>query len=93
MTGVTLVRDFVRLSLVSFDNASGTMERVHTTSANMSLDLVSELGFPSDIADAYRATHQRFVSDSYSRVREATHAFGTRLIDATEANAPTWMRG
>ena len=61
MSILQTLRDFVELSTQSFDNASGTMERVHQKSADMSIDLLKELGFPGQVADDYRQFHHRIV--------------------------------
>jgi len=75
---------FVDLSSRSFDNASTTMERVHQTSAEMSLNLLTDLGFPADVADSYRESHRRMLASSYGRVRLATRDFGETLVRATD---------
>lgn len=90
LTVIQAMRDFVDLSMRSFENSSTTMERVHQSSAEMSLDLLKELGFPADVADSYREAHRRMLASSYGRVRAATQEFGVALVRAAEHHAPEW---
>ena len=68
------------LIVASFENAMGTMERVHQASMEMSVDLMKELGVPIGPADAYKAKHGRMLHTVYSSICSVNAEFGEMVV-------------
>lgn len=74
---VTAYRDLI---VASFDNAMNTVEVIHQTFAEMSVDVLQELGLPEGPADAIKDKHHRLIHIWYDGISTANHALGDLVI-------------
>lgn len=80
MTLVEDVRAFNDLVTTSFDNAMGTVETVHQTVAELYLGVLTEVGFPSDTADALAGRHRSLLRTVYGAICSANHELGDLVV-------------
>jgi adenylosuccinate lyase len=72
------------LIVKSFNNAMGTMERVHQASMTLSVTLLKELGVPEEPADDYLEKHGRMLHTVYSSVCAVNEEFGEMIVQQVE---------
>jgi hypothetical protein len=92
MNIVEQVASYNELVTKSFENAMGTMERVHQASVDLSVDLFKELGFWEDQAERYRKAHGRMLHTAYSSVVEVNNEFGDMIVEQA-VNVHRFIRG
>ena len=80
MTVVHQVASYRNLIVASFENAMGTMERVHQASMAMSVDLMKELGVPPGPADSFKAKHERMLHTIYGSICTVNAEFGEMIV-------------
>jgi hypothetical protein len=91
MNAVDRVASFTELVTASFENAMGTMERVHQASVDLSVALFSQLGFWQDEAERYRRGHEKMVHTVYGSIVEVNNEFGSMIVGQAE-NLSRFMR-
>jgi hypothetical protein len=91
MNTVERVTSFTELVTASFENAMGTMERVHQASVDLSVALFSQLGFWQDEAERYRQGHAKMVHTVYGSIVEVNNEFGSMIVGQAE-NLSKFMR-
>ena len=64
----------------SFENATETVEHVHQRFAEMSLDVLHEIGLPENVADRAKAKHQRVMHTFYDGVRYTNAELGELVV-------------
>lgn len=76
------INDYVQLS---FRNGMNTVEKLHQTTAEIPLDMASELGFSKDQADMIKGVHRRMLKSFYGAVIKANKEVGDLVVkQATE---------
>lgn len=80
MSLVEDVRAFNDLVTTSFDNAMGTVETVHQTVAELYLGVLTEVGLPSDRADALAGRHRSLLRTVYGAICSANHELGDLVV-------------
>lgn len=92
MTVSHQVDAYRNLIVASFDNAMGTMERVHQASMSMSVDLMAELGVPRGPAEAFKSKHGRMLHTIYGSIRTVNAEFGEMIVLQVD-NVTLFTRG
>lgn len=92
MSVVHQVDAYRHLIVASFENAMGTMERVHQASMGMSVDLMKELGVPEGPADAFKSKHQRMLHTIYGSICAVNAEFGELVVVQVD-NVSRFTRG
>jgi hypothetical protein len=64
----------------SFDNATGAVEHVHQRFAEMSFDVLHELGLPQGVTDRSKAKHGRVMHTIYEGVRYTNAEIGDLVV-------------
>ena len=84
MSAAAKVTAFTGLVTASFENAMGTMAKVHQASVDLSVELFKQLGFWEDRAERYRAAHARMVRTAYSSIVDVNNEFGEMIVKQAE---------
>jgi len=92
MNVVEQVTSYNALITKSFENAMGTMERVHQKSMDMAVELLKELGVPEGPADNYADKHRRMLHTVYSSVVSVNEEFGEMIVEQVD-NVNTFLSG
>ena len=64
----------------SFTNAMGTVERLHQNLAEISLDVLCEVGLPKEPADAFKEHHRTILRTMYGGITSANDELGRLVV-------------